>query len=67
MIGGPWCRNTRAWGNLHPASDMRLLLFSDLHCDRAAAGHLVERAAAVDVVVGAGDFGNIRRNVGTTA
>lgn len=43
---------------------MRLLLFSDLHGDRAAAQRLVARAAEVDVVVGAGDFGVMRRGVG---
>ena len=35
---------------------MRLLAFSDLHCDLHAAAHLVELADDVDVVVGAGDF-----------
>lgn len=43
---------------------MRLLLFSDLHCDVEAASRLVAKAETVDVVVGAGDFGNMRRNVG---
>jgi Icc-related predicted phosphoesterase len=42
---------------------MKLLLFSDLHNDTAAARRIVERAAAVDVLVGAGDFGNLRRDV----
>lgn len=42
---------------------MKLLLFSDLHCDVVAAKRLAERAAAVDVLVGAGDFGNLRRHV----
>jgi Icc-related predicted phosphoesterase len=42
---------------------MKLLLFSDLHTDAAAARQLVERARTVDVVIGAGDFGNIRRDV----
>jgi predicted phosphodiesterase len=41
-----------------------LLLFSDLHTDANAARHLVERARTVDVVIGAGDFGNVRRDVG---
>ena len=36
--------------------NMRLLIFSDLHRDRAAARSVVERAAAVDLVIGAGDF-----------
>src|SRR5438132_612797 len=42
---------------------MKLLLFSDLHADAAAAKRLVERARNVDVVIGAGDFGNVRRDV----
>lgn len=37
---------------------MKLLCFSDLHRDRQAASSLVEQAAAVDCVVGAGDFAN---------
>ena len=43
---------------------MKLLLFSDLHADADAARRLVKLAANVDVLVGAGDFGNIRRDVG---
>ena len=43
---------------------MKLLLFSDLHCDATAARSLVKRAASVDVLVGAGDFGKVRRDVG---
>jgi Icc-related predicted phosphoesterase len=39
---------------------MKLLLFSDLHNDTAAARRLVERARRVDVLVGAGDFANVR-------
>lgn len=42
---------------------MKLLLFSDLHTDIAAAKRLVEVARDVDVVVGAGDFANARQNV----
>src|SRR5262245_9720441 len=42
---------------------MKLLLFSDLHCDTGAARQLVEQARNVDVVIGAGDIGNVRRNV----
>lgn len=45
---------------------MKLLLFSDLHCDAPAARRLVERSAAVDVVVGAGDFANLRRGLDRT-
>jgi Icc-related predicted phosphoesterase len=42
---------------------MKLLLFSDLHADTAAARRLVERAGKADVLVGAGDLGNVRRDV----
>lgn len=42
---------------------MKLLLFSDLHCDVTAAERLVEAARDVDVVIGAGDFGNSRRRL----
>jgi Icc-related predicted phosphoesterase len=42
---------------------MKLLLFSDLHADAAAARRLLDRARAADVLVGAGDFGNVRRDV----
>jgi Icc-related predicted phosphoesterase len=44
---------------------MKLLLFSDLHCDGAAARRLVERSHAADVVVGAGDFACVRRGIRT--
>jgi len=40
---------------------MKLLLFSDLHCDRAAAESLSRRARAADVLIGAGDFTNLRQ------
>jgi Icc-related predicted phosphoesterase len=42
---------------------MKLLLFSDLHCDIVAAQRLVAQAHQVDVVVGAGDFANVRRGL----
>ncbi len=45
---------------------MRILAFSDLHCDAAAASNLVKLASDVDLVVGAGDFGNIRSGLETT-
>jgi Icc-related predicted phosphoesterase len=45
---------------------MKLLLFSDLHCDADAARRLVQRSRAVDVLVGAGDFANARRGLRTT-
>ncbi len=35
---------------------MKLLCFSDLHRDRAAAAALVEQASEADVLIGAGDF-----------
>ena len=36
---------------------MRILAFSDLHCDREAANRLVLESVNADIVVGAGDFG----------
>jgi Icc-related predicted phosphoesterase len=42
---------------------MELLLFSDVHGDLDACRRLVDRAADVDVVVGAGDFCVARRNL----
>jgi Icc-related predicted phosphoesterase len=42
---------------------MKLLLFSDLHCDAAATQRIVERAAGVDALVGAGDFASVRRGI----
>lgn len=42
---------------------MKLLLFSDLHVDADAARRVVQRSQAVDVVVGAGDFASVRRNL----
>jgi len=40
-----------------------LLLFSDVHGDLDACRRLVEKAEAADVVVGAGDFCVMRRNL----
>jgi Icc-related predicted phosphoesterase len=40
-----------------------LLLFSDVHADLDACRRLVERADEADVVVGAGDFCRMRRNL----
>lgn len=45
---------------------MKLLLFSDLHCDTAAASALVERANDFDVVIGAGDFATCRQGIEKT-
>lgn len=42
---------------------MRILAFSDLHRDLAAARSIVARAPAFDVVVGAGDFCSVRRGL----
>jgi uncharacterized protein len=42
---------------------MKLLLFSDLHADARAARRLLPMARAADVLVGAGDIGNLRRDV----
>ena len=44
---------------------MKLLLFSDLHANEAAAQQLVTLARSADIVVGAGDFGNLRRGIDT--
>jgi Icc-related predicted phosphoesterase len=44
---------------------MRLLLFSDLHCDLTTARRLAARSSEADVVIGAGDFGTARRGVET--
>jgi Icc-related predicted phosphoesterase len=41
----------------------QLLLFSDVHGDQQACRELVDRAEAADVVVGAGDFCVMRRNL----
>ena len=42
---------------------MQLLLFSDVHGDLDACRRLVGRSSEVDVVVGAGDFCRMRRNL----
>lgn len=42
---------------------MRLLLFSDLHCDIRAAQRLVELGRNADVAIGAGDFAQVRRRI----
>ncbi|MES3630055.1 MAG: metallophosphoesterase [Longimonas sp.] len=43
-----------------------LLCVSDIHSDRSAARHLVARALEVDIVVGAGDFCDMRRGLDRT-
>lgn len=42
---------------------MRLLLFSDVHCDFAAARALVEQSAEADVLVCAGDLAVMRKGL----
>ena len=42
---------------------MKLLLFSDVHCDPRAARSLVERSRAADVLVCAGDLAVMRRGL----
>jgi uncharacterized protein len=42
---------------------MKLLAFSDLHRDTAAASRLVRMSTNADVVVGAGDFANVRTGI----
>ena len=45
---------------------MKLLAFSDLHCDLGQAAELVARSAEVDVVVGAGDFASVHDGLAET-
>ena len=45
---------------------MRLLAFSDLHCDLAGAERLVEASDEADVVIGAGDFASVHSGLEPT-
>ncbi len=45
---------------------MKLLLFSDVHCSGPSVERLVVLAAQADVLVGAGDFGTMRRGTADT-
>lgn len=45
---------------------MRVLAFSDLHCDLDGARSLVEQSAGADLVVGAGDFASIHEGLDET-
>jgi len=45
---------------------MKLLLFSDLHCDEDAARRLVTLSRNADVLIGAGDFATCRRDIHRT-
>ncbi len=45
---------------------MKLLLFSDVHCSQPAVERLLKLADEADVLVGAGDFGTMRRGTAET-
>jgi uncharacterized protein len=45
---------------------LRLLLFSDIHCDLAAVERLVEQARGIDIAIGAGDFANMGQQLQPT-
>jgi Icc-related predicted phosphoesterase len=45
---------------------MRILAFSDLHCDLEQGARLVEMAAEADVVIGAGDFASMHEGLEET-
>lgn len=45
---------------------MKLLAFSDLHCDLKRAERLVEMSAKADVVIGAGDFASMHEGLEET-
>lgn len=45
---------------------MKILAFSDLHCDLEQGKRLVEMAADADVVIGAGDFASVHKGLEET-
>jgi len=45
---------------------MRILAFSDLHCDLDQAARLTEMSAEADIVIGAGDFASIHEHLEET-
>lgn len=45
---------------------MKILAFSDLHCDLEQGARLVEMAAEADVVIGAGDFASVHEGLAET-
>lgn len=45
---------------------MKILAFSDLHCDLDQAAKLTEMAAEADLVIGAGDFASIHERLAPT-
>jgi Icc-related predicted phosphoesterase len=42
---------------------MKLLLFSDVHCSEALCKELVRKSDSADIVIGAGDFGLVRKGL----
>jgi Icc-related predicted phosphoesterase len=57
-----------AWVADRPSSigSMRLLAFSDLHCDIAQAALLVDKSAKADAVVAVGDLATVHRGLDRT-
>ncbi len=45
---------------------MKLLLFSDIHCSLEHCKELVQKSASVDIVIGAGDIGLVRKGLRKT-
>jgi Icc-related predicted phosphoesterase len=45
---------------------MKLLLFSDVHCSVSDCQNLVRMSESVDIVIGAGDIGNMRKGLEET-
>jgi Icc-related predicted phosphoesterase len=45
---------------------VKLLAFSDLHCDLGRAAHLVAASERADVVIGAGDFATVHSGLAET-
>lgn len=45
---------------------MRILAFSDLHCDLDQAGTLVDMSRQADLVIGAGDFASLHQGLAET-
>ncbi|MFB6307055.1 MAG: metallophosphoesterase family protein, partial [Flavobacteriales bacterium] len=45
---------------------MKLLLFSDVHENKKHCKNLVEYSKDADIVIGAGDFGNMRKGINST-
>jgi Icc-related predicted phosphoesterase len=45
---------------------MKLLLFSDIHTNKDYALNLVKMSEDADIVIGAGDYGSLRRNIKKT-